>query len=104
MKEKILVLSLYPAPYRAELYEYFFKEFEVNVFFESDRGDGRNQDWFTKGNYQFLDTEKGVAYYKRAIQNLQEYQLVVLYEYSSKAAMKLIAKSKRKKNTICYQL
>lgn len=97
MKKKILILSLYPAPYRAELYEYFSREFEIDVFFESDQGDGRNQGWFTKGSYQFLDTEKGVAYYKKAIRNLKEYQLVVLYEYSSKEAIKLIAKCKRKK-------
>ena len=32
--KKILILSLYPAPYRAELYEYFAQNFDKIVFFE----------------------------------------------------------------------
>ena len=97
MKSKILILTTYPAPYRAELYVYFSKYYLVDVFFESNYGDNRDENWFTRGDYKFLETEEGRLDYKNAIQNLSQYSSVILYEYSTKEGRKLIAKCQRKK-------
>ena len=97
MKNRILILTTYPAPYRAELYTLFFENYLVDVFFERNHGDGRDKDWFTKGNYQFLDTEEGMSTYKNAIRNLKQYSGVILYEYSTKEGRRLIAKCRRAK-------
>ncbi len=95
--KKILILTIYPAPYRAELYKYFFKNYDVDLFFEKNFGDGRDKSWFTIGDYEFIDTKKGKAAYNRAIRNLKNYELIVIYEYSSKIATKLISRCKKQK-------
>lgn len=49
MKKKLLILSIYPAPYRVEVIDSFHKYFDVKVFFEKSTGDSRDAVWFKKG-------------------------------------------------------
>lgn len=95
MSEKILILSMYPAPYRVELFEEF-KNFDADVFFESSNGDERSEEWFLKGEYKLIDTYDGKKAYKESIKNLKEYSLVAIYEYSTKTGIKLILNCMRK--------
>ncbi len=97
MKSKILILAIYPAPYRMELCAYAAKNFDADVFFENSSGDERDSRWFQKGEYNLLDTEKGAQEYVRCLKNIKEYDLVVLYDYATKEGRKLIAKCKKAK-------
>lgn len=90
MKNRILVLSTYPAPYRLQLFEMFKGEFKIDVFFNSVRGDERNNDWFGKGEFYTLDSEVGRKEYQKKIKKLRTYDLVAIYDYTSLKAAGLI--------------
>lgn len=87
---KVLILSIYPAPYRVELFERISTRFETDIFFEHSQEDSRSKDWFSKGNYYLLDTERGVVTYKQALKSIKQYSAIGVYEYSSKEGIKLI--------------
>lgn len=97
MTKRILVLSIYPAPYRLKLFEYFSEDFQADIFFEYGNGDQRDERWFAQGMYSLLDTDEGRQNYLRAYKNVKQYDLVVLYDYTTKESRKLIAKCKRNK-------
>lgn len=90
MKKNLLILSIYPAPYRVEVINSFYEYFDVKVFFEKSTGDSREAAWFKKGNYYTLDNIHGVNVFKECIKNLKETDLVLIYDYSTKCALKLI--------------
>lgn len=91
MGKKLLILSIYPAPYRVELIAKIAKEYNATVFFEKSHGHGRDESWFAKGEYFLLDTPEGNTAYRKARRELKAYDLVLLYDYSTKASVKLIA-------------
>lgn len=90
MKNKVMVLSVYPAPYRMQLFQEISKEFNLDIFFENSEGDGRNREWFCNNGAQLLDTKEGMQVYKSKCSNLKQYDLVVCYDYSTIEAIKLI--------------
>jgi glycosyltransferase involved in cell wall biosynthesis len=91
-KKKILVLSIYPAPYRVEVVEKLRDIFDVTVFFESNQGDSRDVSWFQSGDYYLLDTSEGKQSFHDAIDNLKSFDLVLCYDYSTKVSVQLIVK------------
>ncbi|MBQ7172514.1 MAG: glycosyltransferase family 4 protein [Clostridia bacterium] len=95
MKKKILVVGVYPAPYRTNLFLKLAEVYDVTVVFEHAGGDERNTEWFTSGKYIILDTEEGQKAF--ASLNLKEFFAVILYEYSVPAARKLIVQCKLKR-------
>lgn len=97
MKPNILLLSIYPAPYRLKLCEYISEEFNADIFFEYKNGDDRDDRWFQKGQYHLLDTEQGMEKYRQACACIRKYALVILYDYGTKEGRKLIARCKRLK-------
>lgn len=90
MKGKILILSLYPAPYRMLLFSKLREKFDIDIFFETSQGDERNSKWFYNNGAYLLDSKEGKKEYKNACQQLRKYNLVVFYEYSTKESFKLI--------------
>lgn len=95
MKSKILVLSIYPAPYRVDLINRFSDTYDLDVFFESATGDQRDSEWFRQGKYYTLDSEAGIRAYQNI--NISSYGLVIVYDYASKEGIKLISRCKRHK-------
>ncbi len=87
---KILILSIYPAPYRKNLFDYFSEDNTVDVFFEKSSGDKRKSEWFVKGKFYLLDTDDGANQYKKCLSNLKDYDLVALYDFTTKESIKLI--------------
>ena len=95
MKSKILILSIYPAPYRVDLINRFSDTYDLDVFFESATGDQRDSEWFRQGKYYTLDSEDGTKAYRKI--NISSYALVIIYDYASKEGIKLISRCKRHK-------
>lgn len=95
MKSKILILSVYPAPYRVDLINRFSDTYNLDVFFESATGDQRDSEWFRQGKYHTLDSKDGLREYQRI--NILSYGLVIIYDYASKEGIKLISRCKRHK-------
>lgn len=89
-KRKVMILSTYPAPYRMQLFEKLRREFEVDVFFETAQGDERNNDWFYNAGAYILEDKEGYNRYKKACLHIRQYDLVALYEYSTKRACKIM--------------
>ena len=92
MNNRILVLSIYPAPYRVELINRFSSDYDLDVFFESATGDQRSSEWFRKGKYLTLDTKDGYSEYRKI--DVKNYGLVLIYDYATKEGIKLITKCK----------
>ena len=95
MKNKLLSLSMYPAPYRVALLEYYKEEYQVDAFFETFGGDQREEEWFRKGDYHILQTEEGSRLYQQT--DLHSYRAVLVFESSTTDGVKLILRCKRKK-------
>ena len=95
MKPRILILSIYPAPYRVELFNRFKENYDLGVFFESASGDQRDTEWFQQGKYHTLDTTEGRYAYNKI--EIKSYRLVLVYDYASKEGIRLITKCKRNK-------
>ena len=92
MGKRVLALSLYPAPYRQELFNLFENAFSLDVFFEHSGGDERESSWFSKGNYYLIDSDEGFNRFKEAKKHLKQYDLVLFYEFSTKKSVQLIIK------------
>lgn len=87
---RVFILSIYPAPYRLDLFCALRKSFDIDVFFEHHKGDGRNMDWFAVGDYYLLDTPEGKKRYWECIRRLKEYDMVALYDFTTQRAINLI--------------
>lgn len=90
--KRALILSIYPAPYRVELFKKISLNFDCTIFFESTQGDLRDKNWFLTGQYSILTDLEGNKNYKRCLQNLKNFDIVLLYDYSTVTAVKLILK------------
>ena len=95
--KKLLILAIYPAPYRVELIESLKREFYTDVFFESTSGDEREQIWFSEGSFHIINTKNGAVQFKKATKNITSYNLVVFYDFSTKNSVRLILKCILKK-------
>ncbi len=95
IKDRLLILSIYPAPYRVSLFNVFSNEYDTDVFFEHFGGDGRNSEWFQTGNYKVLEDEEG----RKAFSEIKvtDYSMVLLFDYTSINSLKLVAKCKKHK-------
>ena len=94
-EKKILIQAVYPAPYRYELMEEIQKVYEADVFIEQSGGDEREAAWFSKGNFYLLDTSEGRAAFDAAKKNLKQYAFAILYDFTTREAVKLIAGLRR---------
>lgn len=95
MRHKLLILSMYPAPYRVELFERLSRRFDCDVFLETADGDQRHSDWFQKGAYTLLSAPEGLKRYQSL--DLHDYDLVLAFEYSTKEGVKLVMRCKKQK-------
>lgn len=90
--KKILIYAIFPAPYRFAIINKINAEYKVDIFFECGKGDFRNDDWFKKGTYNLLDDKNGKLKFKACKKNLNEYNLVIFFDFSGKEAIKLAIK------------
>lgn len=100
--KRLLILSIFPAPYRVEVFRGLREEYEIDLFFEFVQNQNRNADWFVKSEeFQVLTTPEAVADYESKVKNLAQYDLVLAYDYFSKRAMKLMLSCMRQKVRYC---
>lgn len=84
MKDKILILGSFPAPYRVEVFKGILKEFECDIFFATDKDQNRNKDYFVGKDsfkYYVLNNSEDKTYYRRCLKNINEYKLVLAYDW-----------------------
>lgn len=90
MIKKILVLSVFPAPYRYEVFKLLSDKYDMTVYFERNNDTERNENWFASGNVNILDNEKSISAYNKDVKNISDFDFVFVYDYSTKTAMKLM--------------
>ena len=77
---KVLIQSIYAAPYRVGVFEGIQKEYDTTVFFERQSGHKRNKKFFQNKNNltcYFLDKKEDQKIYKTAIKNIKQYSVVL---------------------------
>ncbi len=92
---KIFILSIFPAPYRVGVFKHLSKRFITKTFFEFLHNENRNSKWFigkSEFEYTLLTSEDGINEYKREIGNLSNYDFVLVYDFLTIRALKLMLK------------
>lgn len=89
MTGRLLALAIYPAPYRVEAMKRLAMEFGGDLFFERRSGDFRDERYFSQGDYYSLDVESHYRYYKKCLSRIADYDVIVLFDYPSKAGLTL---------------
>ena len=89
--KKGLVLSTIPAPYRVNVFSEMSRHLKLDIYFEKKQDESYNKDFFCEKSFFRILTEKtGHAAYKESVRNLKQYAYVLVYEYSTITAMKLM--------------
>lgn len=102
-RPKILIQSIYAAPYRVGVFKELLSFCNLDVFFEQLSGHNRNKNFFQNNNgLNFYNLEKNEDYkiYKGKIKNINQYDCVFIYDYSSIPSIKLMLKCL--KNNVPY--
>lgn len=71
----------------------------LDVYFERKKDGGRSKNFFYEKllfPYRILTDKNDYILYKKGIQNLEQYSYILIYDYSTKTAMKLMQISIRK--------
>ena len=92
-KPRALVISSYPAPYRVAVFRDLAKVYDLDVFFREGNNENRNEKWFPKsGEFRFyiLDDEETKKLFSSKIKHIREYDFVIPYDVTSKAAIQSI--------------
>lgn len=89
--KKILVLASFPAPYRIGVFKGLLQEYDLDVFFATDKDQNRNNSYFvTKEdfNYRVITNDTDRKKYKEALKNIKNYDAVLAYDWYLPFAMK----------------
>lgn len=100
-KQRILIQTTFPAPYRAELFDVLSSDLSIQVVYEraTDHAHKRAQGWYvpvTQGSSLIAVGPKGRRAYRQLLKSLRTFEAVVVYEYSSPQAMRLMLRCQRK--------
>lgn len=88
---KVLVIGSFPAPYRVAVFQELAKEYELEVYFCTDKNEERAKDWFCKSgelSFEVLDNEEVQQKFAKALRNIKKYDFVLAYDSTWMAAMK----------------
>lgn len=88
---KALVIGSFPAPYRVAVFQEMAKEYEVEVYFCTDKNEERSKDWFCKSgelSFDVLDNEESQKKFKNALRNIKKYDFVLAYDPTLMPTMK----------------
>ena len=92
---KLLIYNTFPAPYRADLFKLISKKYDTDIFYDRSSDSGRNKKWIDNDknyNYYILEKKEDKKIIKNKIKKIKEYDFVIIYEYSTLSAMKLMLK------------
>ncbi len=86
-KKRLLILSIFPAPYRVAVFRELAKHYKIDLFFEVVQNQDRNAGWFVESNaFRVLNMPENKQVYRQCLKNLKGYDMVLVYDYFSKQA------------------
>ncbi len=90
-RKRLLILSIFPAPYRVAVFRELARHYDVDLFFEVVQNQDRNARWFVESDeFKVLNTEKNLEAYRRCLKRLKSYDMVLAYDYFSRRAGQLM--------------
>ncbi len=94
--KKILVVSSFPAPYRVAVFEGLAAYYQLDVFFEFDKDQNRNADWFVKGrDFYVLSSGEAADRFADCLHKMAAYDLVLAYDYLNPNARRAMRRAMR---------
>lgn len=97
---KILILSVFPAPYRIAIFTELKQHYDVTIYFDRNKDDERNKDWFVNQKaecpFRVLNNRENCDYFRRDISRLEKYDLVICYDFLTSKARQLQRKCMQK--------
>lgn len=90
MKDKILILGSFPAPYRVEVFNGIASQYDADIFFYTDKDQNRSKDYFVKKERYFvLSCSDDKRIFNECLKNLRRYKLVIAYDWYLPFAVKV---------------
>ena len=89
--KKLLILSTIPVPYRTTVFLGLAEHYDADIFFERSYDQNRNDKYFVEDKgFVLLNTEAAMRKYQNCLKCIEEYDLVLAYDYTSKMGMQLM--------------
>ena len=80
-KKRLLILSIFPAPYRVAVFRELAKHYKIDLFFEVVQNQDRNAGWFVESNaFRVLNTPENKQVYRQCLKNLKGYDMVLVID------------------------
>lgn len=94
-RPRIFVHTTFPAPYRVSVFDGLKSCFDVFVAYEDARdvAHPRNDEWYSRHlgpNAVIASSRGGASVYRSAVRRIQSFDAVLLYEYSTTPALRLM--------------
>ena len=89
---KIMILASFPAPYRINVFKGLAEQYDVDVFFQTDKDQNRSKKYFVGKEtfkYYVLEQKKDYNEFKACLKKIKEYDLVLAYDWYLKNALKV---------------
>lgn len=80
---KVLVIGSYPAPYRVAVFQAMAKQYDMEVYFDTERNEDRNAEWFCKSGeltFSVLNNEESKKKFRGALKRIRNYDFVLAYD------------------------
>lgn len=86
-KKRLLILSIFPAPYRVAVFRELAKHYDIDLFFEVVQNQDRNAGWFVESDmFRVLNTPENQKAYGQCLKKIGTYDMVLAYDYFSRRA------------------
>lgn len=90
--KRILVLSVFPAPYRIAVFAGLAKYYDLTIFFERNTDEERTAEWFVKSGgtlkFHMLDDPVEKEAYDRLLKDIRQFDLVLCYDPWTKSSLR----------------
>lgn len=97
--KRILVLASFPAPYRVAVFQGLSNYYKLDVFFGTSKDQNRSKSYFVDKDsfkYYLIGDKEDQKYFKRCVSNLEQYDLVLAYDWYLNYALKVERKCIKK--------
>lgn len=80
---KVLAIGSYPAPYRVAVFQTLAMQYDMEVYFDTERDEDRNAEWFCKSGelaFYVLNNERAKKKFRDALKRIRDYDFVLAYD------------------------
>jgi glycosyltransferase involved in cell wall biosynthesis len=91
--KKILIASVFAAPYRTAIFKEISEKYNITVVFDRNKDKNRDSSWFTANlNYKsvFCENKSGKRELKILVNSLSDFDLIIIYDYYTYSGIKIL--------------